>query len=117
MKRVISLLIIVCVLFALTGCEYPEYQKISFKIVDDENVEVSILQAVEKAAETTRKARRKKPTEIWVQAQLGGEISVDEVLARVREAAGEPDSVYIKAEENKAFYVAGGKTGYVELWK
>ena len=74
-------------------------------------------EAVEKAAETTRKARRKKNTEVWVQARLGGEITVDEVLARIREKAGEPDSVYIKAEENKAFYVADGKTGYVELWK
>lgn len=78
--------------------------------------EEAVAGAVEKAAETTRKARRKKTAEIWIQAKLGGEITVDEVLARIREAAGEPDSVYIKPEENKAFYVADGKTGYVVLW-
>ena len=63
-------------------------------------------------------ARKKGPT-IVIQSIMGGEITVEEILARIEAQASEQEisSVYIKAEENRAYYVAGEEGGYVELWQ
>ena len=75
---------------------------------------------VEKAIEEKKPVRRvKKQTPvITIQSMMGGEISVDEILKRVEEkAAGKAVSaIYIKSEENKAFYVADGEDGSIDLW-
>ena len=53
----------------------------------------------------------KKPV-IHIQSPLGGEISPDEILARV----GAVDDVYVRVDENKAYWVKGEETGSVDLW-
>ena len=61
------------------------------------------------------KFRRKKsatPTLI-IQSLLGGTITPEEIMARV---PVDVDTVYIKPEENKAYWVRGDETGSVELW-
>ena len=40
------------------------------------------------------------------------EITSDEILSRV----GEVDTVYIRIDQNKAYWVKGGETGDVDLW-
>ena len=43
---------------------------------------------------------------------MGGNITPEEVLAKV----GEADQVYIRVDENKAYWVKGEESGSVDLW-
>ena len=60
----------------------------------------------------TRKPAAKKAVEVIVQSPLGGEISFSEILAKV----GEADKVYVRVDQNKAYWVRGEETGDVDLW-
>ncbi len=59
-----------------------------------------------------KKAAVKAPAAVIIQSPLGGEITAEEILARV----GEVDKVYVRVDENKAYWVRGEETGSVELW-
>ena len=59
-----------------------------------------------------RKAPAKKAVEVIVQSPLGGEISFAEILAKV----GQADKVYVRVDQNKAYWVRGEETGDVDLW-
>ena len=59
-----------------------------------------------------RKAAAKKAVEVIVQSPLGGEISFAEILAKV----GEAEKVYVRVDQNKAYWVRGEETGDVDLW-
>ena len=59
-----------------------------------------------------KKAAAKKTAEVIIQSPLGGEITGAEILARV----GEVDKVYVRVDENKAYWVRGEETGSVDLW-
>ncbi len=59
-----------------------------------------------------RKAPAKKAVEVIVQSPLGGEISFAEIMAKV----GEADKVYVRVDQNKAYWVRGEETGDVDLW-
>jgi hypothetical protein len=65
--------------------------------------------AVKKPA--TKKAA-KKATEVIIQSPYGGEISYAEILAKV----GEAEKVYVRVDQNKAYWVRGLETGDVDLW-
>ncbi len=60
----------------------------------------------------TRKPAVKKTAEIIVQSPLGGEISFAEILAKV----GDADKVYVRVDQNKAYWVRGEETGDTDLW-
>ena len=47
-----------------------------------------------------------------VQSPLGGEITPDMIYERV----GDVDRVYIRVDQNKAYWVKGEETGSVDLW-
>ena len=47
-----------------------------------------------------------------IQSPLGGEITPAEILKKI----GKADKVYIRVDENKAYWVSGKKTGSVDLW-
>ena len=71
--------------------------------------------APRKASEETaaaKKAAVKKTAEVIVQSPLGGEISVNEILAKV----GDADKVYVRVDQNKAYWVRGEETGDTDLW-
>ena len=71
--------------------------------------------ATKKPAEkkpAVKKAAAKKTAEVIIQSPLGGEITGAEILARV----GEVDKVYVRVDENKAYWVRGEETGSVDLW-
>ena len=71
--------------------------------------------AAKKTAEkkpAVKKAAAKKTAEVIIQSPLGGEITGAEILARV----GEVDKVYVRVDENKAYWVRGEETGSVDLW-
>ena len=59
-----------------------------------------------------KKAAAKKTAEVIVQSPLGGEISVNEILAKV----GDADKVYVRVDQNKAYWVRGEETGDTDLW-
>ncbi len=66
--------------------------------------------AVKKPA--TRKSTAKKTVDVIVQSPLGGEISLTEIVAKV----GKVDKVYVRVDQNKAYWVRGEETGDVDLW-
>ena len=71
--------------------------------------------AAEKVAEkkpAARKPAAKKAAEVIIQSPLGGEITSAEILDRV----GRVDKVYVRVDQNKAYWVNGEETGSVDLW-
>lgn len=64
------------------------------------------------ARKPAAKKPAKKAVEVIVQSPLGGEISFAEILAKV----GEADKVYVRVDQNKAYWVRGEETGDVDLW-
>ena len=67
----------------------------------------------EKAAGEEEKAA---PVELIIESTMGGQISADEIIKRVREKSGDAAKIYVKPEENKAYFTYGDSVGYVELW-
>ncbi len=63
---------------------------------------------------TARKPAKKKAKEprVIIQSPMGGEITVYAILARI----GEVDTVYIRTDMNKAYWVRGTETGSIDLW-
>ena len=57
-------------------------------------------------------AAKKAAVEVIVQSPLGGEISYEEILAKV----GQADKIYVRVDQNKAYWVRGEETGDVDLW-
>ena len=76
--------------------------------------------AAEKAAEKKPEVKKpaakrpaaKKVTEVIIQSPLGGEVTSTEILDRV----GKVDKVYVRVDQNKAYWVNGEETGSVDLW-
>ena len=66
--------------------------------------------AVKKPAE--KKAAAKKGVEVIIQSPMGGNITPEAILAKV----GKADKIYIRVDENKAYWVRGKETGSVDLW-
>ena len=78
-----------------------------------------------KAAEETKKAEKEapvretaarkpadEPIQVIIQSPIGGEITPEAILAKV----GEADTVYVRVDENKAYWVKGEEHGSVDLW-
>ena len=59
------------------------------------------------------KVIKKAPGSVTIQSPLGGEITTAEILARIPAGA---DKVYIRVDQNKAYWVKGDETGSVDLW-
>ena len=75
------------------------------------------IEVKKKTRSTARKAKETvkgvAKTTILIQSVLGGTITPEEVLKKIPEGC---DQVYIKPEENKAYWVKGDESGAVELW-
>lgn len=54
-----------------------------------------------------------KATSIVIESQMGGTITTEEILSRIPEGC---DTVYVKPEENAAYWVKGEESGVVNLW-
>ena len=69
------------------------------------------------------RGRRKKAEApaVMIQSVLGGELAVEEIVDRVVKAAKTKNvQIWIKAEENRAYYTVGGAEdagGFIVLWK
>ena len=69
--------------------------------------------AGEKAKEVVKKTKATVKAEAAKVIPLGGEITTAEILARIPAGA---DKVYIRVDQNKAYWVKGDETGSVDLW-
>ena len=80
----------------------------------EKKVEEKVTAMKETVKETVKKPRAKKApvAEVIIQSAMGGEITPAAVLAKV----GAVDKVYIRVDENKAYWVKGEETGSVDLW-
>ena len=91
--------------------EKPVEKKASAKKAAEKVAEAAEKKPVEKKT-TVRKTAAKKAAEVVIQSPLGGEITTAEILARV----GNADKVYVRVDENKAYWVRGEEAGSVDLW-
>ncbi len=66
----------------------------------------------EKPAAAKKAPAAKKGTEVIIQSPMGGNITPEEILAKV----GKADKIYVRVDENKAYWVRGKETGSVDLW-
>ncbi len=67
----------------------------------------------EKPVETKKAAKANAP-KVYIQSLMGGTIGVEEILERL--SAEEVDTVYVKPEENRAYWVGKSASGAIELW-
>ena len=68
--------------------------------------------AAEPGNTVEKKARRTKKAKIVIQSPMGGEITTEDILKKI----GEAETVYVRVDQNKAYWVKGDETGSVELW-
>ena len=54
----------------------------------------------------------KKSTKIIIQSPMGGSITTDEIIEKV----GDVDEIYVRVDENAAYWVKGNENGSVTLW-
>ena len=64
------------------------------------------------AEEKKTAAEEKKAPRFIIQSGMGGEIALEDILAKV----GDVDTLYIKPEDNAAYWVKGDQSGAVNLW-
>ena len=69
-----------------------------------------------KAAETLKKAAKAIAPIVAVQALMGGTIVMEEVIKKVKAVAPDVEHIYVKPEENKAYWVSKKSVGSVDLW-
>ena len=82
--------------------------------VEDKKVEKKATRKkAEKKTPKKKTTTKKTPPTIHIQSMLGGTISYDELIKRI---PADAEAVYVKTEENKAYWVKGGATGDVDLW-
>ena len=78
-----------------------------------------VAAATAKKAKTTQKKVAKavekalpKKVEVLIQSPMGGEITAEAIIAKV----GPVEKIYIRVDQNKAYWVNGDDTGSVDLW-
>lgn len=57
-------------------------------------------------------AKKQRAPEIVIQSPVGGEITPEAILEKI----GQAEKVYIRVDQNKAYWVNGEETGSVDLW-
>ena len=86
-------------------------------------VKKTAAKATRKAKETVKKveAAAKKPVakakaaklEIIVQSPMGGNITAEEIAAKLPEGA---ECVFVRVDQNKLWWIKGEETGSVDIW-
>lgn len=75
----------------------------------------AVAEAVAAPVEAVKAKRTRKQAatpKLVIQSPFGGEITPEEISARI----GQADAVYIRVDQNKAYWVRGEETGYIDLW-
>ena len=82
------------------------------KLEKKDSDESAILPAIKEKKPAKRGKKKVNAPVIIIQSPLGGSITPEEILMKV----GSVDAVYIRVEENKAYWVRGEETDSVNLW-
>ena len=85
------------------------------KEVVEEIAEVVATTVEEKAAEPAAPVVEER-VDFIIESTMGGQISADEIINRVKEKRSDAAKIYVKPEENKAYFTYGDSVGHVELW-
>ena len=59
-----------------------------------------------------KKTVSSKQTAIVIQSPMGGEITTEDILAKV----GDVDTVYVRVDQNAIYWIKGEKSGAVNIW-
>lgn len=59
-----------------------------------------------------KKATSSKQTAIVIQSPMGGEITTEDILAKV----GDVDKAYVRVDQNAIYWIKGEKSGAVNIW-
>ena len=70
------------------------------------------LKKESKKAKAGGASKARKQAQLFIQSPMGGSITPDEILEKV----GPADQIYVRVDENKAYWVKGEESGSVELW-
>lgn len=89
----------------------PETANVKAEVKEPAPKKAAAPKAASKKA-APKKAAPKKKTEVIIQSPFGGEITEKAILAKV----GEVDTVYVRVDHNKAYWVKGEDYGAVDLW-
>lgn len=68
--------------------------------------------APRKRKETAPAVEKNQETAVIIQSPLGGEITAEEILAKT----GPVDRIYVRVDQNAAYWVKGEDSGAVNLW-
>ena len=68
---------------------------------------------MEQEKKPVRKPRQKK-MEIFIQSPLGGNITPEEIEAKMPEGV---TSVFVRVDQNKLWWIRGDETGSVDIWE
>ena len=75
----------------------------------------AVAEAVAAPVEAVKAKRTRKQAaapKLVIQSPFGGEITPEEIRARI----GEADAGYIRVDQNKAYWVRGEESGDIDLW-
>ena len=93
----------------------PKERRTGKKLSQDEAAKTAGVSQVEEEEFTS--AGVSNQPEIVIQSLMGGSISTEEILARVYSQEPSAQKIYVKPEENRAYWVAKNNRGYVVLWE
>ena len=103
---------------------YTEEQKAA-ALAEAEKVEAATADVKVKAGTAKKKvdaaaadmkkktAARKAKLAVVIQSPFGGEITPDEIAAKIPKEASE---VYVRVDENKLYWVSKDQSGAVDIW-
>ncbi len=75
-------------------------------------IEEAVEQPVAVEEKKTTKRGKKAGVTVVIQSPMGGSITPEEIIKKT----GPVDAVYVRVDENKAYWVRGDETGSVDLW-
>ena len=75
-------------------------------------VKEAVKDTAKKAEKVSRKANAAK-LEIIVQSPMGGNITAEEIAAKIPTGC---DSVFVRVDQNKLWWIKGEETGSVDIW-
>ena len=73
---------------------------------------VTMIPATKRVGNVLRKEAQPKKPKVVIQSPFGGEITPEEIFAKIDNA----ETVYVRVDVNKAYWVNGEEYGNVDLW-
>ncbi len=72
-----------------------------------------VKNAVETVEKEIKASEKKAKLEIIVQSPMGGNITAEEIAAKLPDGA---ETVFVRVDQNKLWWIRGEETGSVDIW-